>query len=106
MTTLDTGNGLKNHHAKAEGFFDAAHYPFIKFTSSKIVKTAAGFTSTGELTIKDITKPLTIPFTFEQTGGAGTFKGHFSVSREDFNLHKWGVGEVVDLELVIPVRKA
>lgn len=105
VNTLDTGNGLKNHHAKAEGFFDAEHYPLIKFASRKVVKTATGFTSTGELTIKDVTKPLTIPFTFEQTGGAGTFKGRFSVNREDFNLHKWGVGEIVDLELTIPVKK-
>jgi len=105
VNTLDTGNGLKNRHAKAEGFFDAAHYPLIQYTSSKVEKTAKGFTSTGQLKIKGVSKPVVIPFTFEQNGGTGTFKGHFQVNREDFNLHKFGVGEIVDLELVVPVKK-
>ncbi|MFD1470779.1 YceI family protein [Hymenobacter caeli] len=107
VNTLDTGNSLKNHHAKADDFFDVAHYPLIKFASGKVEKTATGFTSTGLLTIKDVSKPVVIPFTFDPAGaGAGTFKGHFSVNREDYHLKKWGVGEVVELDLVIPVRKA
>jgi len=105
--TLDTGNSLKNRHAKADSFFDVAHYPRIQFTSSKVEKTAAGFTSTGQLTIKDVSRPVVIPFTFEPGAGeTGTFKGHFSINREDFNLHKWGVGEIVELEVVVPVKKA
>ena len=107
VNTLDTGNSLKNRHAKDDGFFDVAHYPLIQYTSSKVDKTATGFTSTGQLKIKGVSKPVVIPFTFEKTGGeAGTFKGHFNINREDFNLNKWGVGEVVELELVIPVKKA
>lgn len=107
VNTLDTGNSLKNRHAKADGFFDVAHYPLIRFTSGKVEKTATGFTSTGLLQLKDVSRPVTIPFTFEPAAGeAGTFKGHFSINREDFHLHKWGVGEIVELELVVPVKKA
>jgi polyisoprenoid-binding protein YceI len=107
VNTLDTGNSLKNRHAKAESFFDAARYPRIQFTSSKVEKTATGFTSTGQLQIKDVRRQVTIPFTFEPAGSeAGTFKGHFSINREDFHLNKWGVGEIVELALVVPVQKA
>lgn len=107
MNTLDTGNSLKNHHTKADDCFDVAHYPLIKFISGKVEKTAAGFTSTGLLTIKDVSKPIVIPFTFEPAGAdAGTFKGRFRVNREDYHLKKWGVGGVMELDLVIPVKKA
>ena len=107
VNTLDTGNSLKNRHAKADSFFDVAHYSTIQFASSKVEKTATGFTSTGQLTIKDVRQPVVIPFTFELSAGgeAGTFRGHFSINREDYHLDKWGVGEIVELELVVPVKK-
>jgi polyisoprenoid-binding protein YceI len=105
VNTLSTGNGMKNHHAKSESFFDAGKYPLIHFVSSKIEKTTDGYLATGKLTIKETTKNVTIPFTFEGSGNEGTFKGNFEINRTDYDLIRNGVGETVKIELVIPVKK-
>jgi polyisoprenoid-binding protein YceI len=105
VNTLSTGNGMKNHHAKGEDFFNAEKYPLIHFVSSKIEKSAAGYQVTGKLTIKETTKDISIPFTFEGTGNDGTFTGNFDINRTDYGLIRNGVGEVVKIELVIPVKK-
>lgn len=105
VNTLSTGNGMKNHHAKSEGFFDAEKYPLIHFVTSKIEKTKDGYLATGKLTIKETTKDITIPFTFAGSGNEGTFKGDFDINRTDYGLIRSGVGEVVKVELDIPVKK-
>jgi polyisoprenoid-binding protein YceI len=96
---------LKNKHALAEGFFNGEKYPTIKFQSIKIEKTASAYQVVGNLTIKETTKNISIPFAFENKGNEGNFKGNFTINRTEYNLKKWGVGEVIKIELVIPVKK-
>jgi len=43
VATINTGNGMKNTHAKSAMWFDAEKYPVIKFTSTGISKTATGY---------------------------------------------------------------
>jgi polyisoprenoid-binding protein YceI len=105
VNTINTGSNLKNKHALAEGFFNGGKYPTIKFQSIKIEKTASAYQVVGNLTIKETTKNISIPFAFENKGNEGNFKGNFTINRSDYNLKKWGVGEVVKIELVIPVKK-
>ncbi len=49
VSTINTGNGMKNTHAKSEKWFDVAKYPIISFTSSEISKTTGGFQAKGIL---------------------------------------------------------
>ena len=107
VTSINTGNGLQNKHAKGEEWFDAAKYPVIRFTSKKMLKTAAGYQVTGDLQMKGVTKEITIPFMFRQAGNSGTFNGTFMVNRNDFHIGKPG-GEVEDqikIEVSVPVVK-
>jgi len=113
--TVSTGVGLRNHDLRSKSeWFDADKYPQIAFKSQKIEKTADGFKAVGDLTLKGVTKPAEIPFTFTSNGGSGTsnggsglFKGTFTLKREDFNLGKSGgsVGSVVTIHLEVPVKK-
>lgn len=105
VNTINTGNSLKDKHAKDDGFFNAEKYPTIKFKSIKIEKLNANYQVNGNLTIKEITKNITIPFAFENKGNEGNFKGNFSINRSEYNLNKMGVGEVIKIELVVPVKK-
>src|SRR5277367_5548127 len=63
VTTINTGNGMKNTHAKSEKWFDTEKYPTIQFTSSAITKAAAGYEAKGMLTMHGVTKEIVIPFT-------------------------------------------
>jgi polyisoprenoid-binding protein YceI len=62
--SISTGNGMKNKHAKSKNWFDVEQFPLITFQSSKITKIGDAFQVTGTLTIRDVAKEITFPFTF------------------------------------------
>ncbi|MEM7486411.1 MAG: YceI family protein [Bacteroidota bacterium] len=64
--TLDTNNGLRNWSLKSGKYFDADDYPRIRFESKQIKSEGEKLIVTGNLTIKDVTKSITI--TFNQNG--------------------------------------
>lgn len=102
VNTINTGNGMKNKHAKSEDALNAKQFPTISFESSSILKKADSFEAIGKLTIKGITKELVLPFTFEIKNNEGIFKGKFLVNTKDFSINRTGVPEKVEIDLVIP----
>jgi polyisoprenoid-binding protein YceI len=107
VNSINTGNGLQNKHAKGAEWFDAAKFPAIKYTSTKIVKAGTGYQVTGNLQIKGVSKELTIPFTFKKAGAGATFNGSFTVNRSDFKIGKPGgeVAEQIKIDVAVPVTK-
>lgn len=107
VASINTGIEARDKHLQAKGFFDAATTPELKFVSTKIEKNKEGYVATGNLLIKDSTKQITFPFTFEGTKDAGTFKGSFTVKRSDYNVGKidGDIGDDVTIILDIPVTK-
>lgn len=83
VATINTGNGMKNTHAKSDKWLDAVKYPTIKFTSSSIAKTASGYEAKGILDMHGVQKEISFPFTFD----GNTFAGGFDVNRLDFNIN-------------------
>ena len=83
VATINTGNGMKNTHAKSAMWFDAEKYPTIHFTSSSFAKTADGYSVTGTLDMHGVQKEITIPFTFNNN----VFAGSFPVNRLDYNIN-------------------
>src|SRR4051812_16493939 len=47
VASINTGNGLKNTHAKGDNWLDAKKYPVIKFTSKEITKAGNGYNAKG-----------------------------------------------------------
>ena len=92
VTSVDTGNGDRNGHLQSGDFFDTETYPSIRFVSTDVKQAGDVWTITGDLTIKDVTKSVTIDF--EQTGSAVDpfgntrvgFEGETTVNRKDFGL--------------------
>jgi len=82
VASINTGNGMKNTHAKGATWFDAEKYPTIAFVSSAITKTADGFEAKGTLEMHGVKKEIAMPFTFTNN----TFASNFEVNRMDFNL--------------------
>ena len=106
--TVSSGVGMRNHHLRdEEQWLNTNKYPTISYKSSKIRKSANGFVASGELTLKGITKPVEIPFTFSPSGKNGVFKGQFSIRREDYQCGKDGgsVGDDITLNLEVPVSQ-
>lgn len=107
INSINTGNGMQNKQAKGAEWFDATKYPAIKFNSTKIVKTAAGYSATGGLQLHGITKEINLPFKFKRSGNGGTFEATFTINRNDFKIGEPGgeVGEVINMYVSVPVIK-
>jgi polyisoprenoid-binding protein YceI len=104
VESINTGNGMKNTHAKSDKWLDAAKYPVIRFTSKSIRKTATGFEATGTLDFHGVQKEITLPFTFENN----VFAGAFEVNRLDYNVNTAEPdhgGKVFKISLNVPVTK-
>ena len=94
IDSISTGNTQRDEHLKSADFFDSATHPELKFRSTHVgIPDADGnFDLTGDLTIKDVTRPVELKVEF---GGVakdpwGNSKAGFSVSgrinRNDFGL--------------------
>lgn len=107
VNSINTGNGMQNKHAKGADWFDAAKYPQIVFTSSRISKSATGWQTTGTLEMHGVKKEITIPFSFVPKGNEAVFSGTFNVNRSDFGIGKPATGNagVIKVEVYVPVTK-
>ena len=84
------GAGKIEKHLKAADFFDVEIYPTSKFVITSVLEVEGNTAVTGNLTIKDVTKSITIPATVSTTDGITTFKSElFNIDRADFNV-KYG----------------
>jgi polyisoprenoid-binding protein YceI len=90
--SVDTGVADRDGHLKSGDFFDAEANPEITFVSTKVERDGDDWTITGDLTIKGVSKPVTIGF--ESTGSARDpfgnlrvgFEGATSINRKDWGL--------------------
>lgn len=104
VASINTGNGMKNTHAKSANWFDAEKYPNITFTSSSITKTATGFEAKGTLEMHGEKKEIVMPFTFANN----TFASNIEVSRTDFKLDDGKhpkMAPTLKVSITVPVTK-
>jgi hypothetical protein len=92
MSSITDADGSKKleGHLKSADFFDVEKYPTSKFviTSSEVKEDKIHVT--GDLTIKEVTKSITIPAIISETDSIVTFKSEtFELNRTDFNV-KYG----------------
>lgn len=90
--SIDTDNEKRDGHLKSDDFFNAEKYPDLKF-KGKLVKEGAKYFLKGDLTIRDVTKPVTLDVTHGGTVKVGNgekagFKVTGKINRQDYNL-KW-----------------
>src|SRR5690349_8309142 len=60
MTTVDSGDNTRDTHLRSSELFDVDAYPTATFTSTEVTWDGQAGTVTGDLTIKGVTKPVTL----------------------------------------------
>lgn len=111
MTSIDTGFDLFNEHIQAADFLDTAQFPTATYKSTKVVFEGDKPVSIeGDLTIKGITKPVTLnvtsffngphPMMKKDTVGANATA---VIKRSEFNAGKFapGVGDEITLDIAL-----
>lgn len=91
--SIDTRNEQRDGHLRSNDFLAMDEYPTITFVSTGARSTGAtSFDLSGDLTIKGVTKSVTVPFEFE---GAATdpfgnlragFEGSVTINRKDYGI--------------------
>ena len=118
VASIDTREDQRDAHLRSADFFEADRFPTIRFTSTRVVPDGDDLKVTGNLTIRDLSKEITLavtpegrgtdPWGGERAGYSATTK----INRKDFGL-TWNqaletggvlVGDAIkisiDLELV------
>jgi polyisoprenoid-binding protein YceI len=90
---LDTGDAQRDTHLRSEDFFDAEKYPTITFRSTSVEAGPSGtWLVTGDLTVRDVTRPVTLEVDFDGASGSPigderiAFSAATEIDREDFGL--------------------
>ena len=112
--SVDTGVAARDKHLRTPDFFDAATYPQMTFASTSITPAGKGvYRVTGRLTIKDVTKTVTIPVRYTGTKAhpmmpcvdVSGYEASFTLNRLDYHVgtgkfFKMGmVGDMVEIRL-------
>lgn len=118
--SIDTRNEDRDAHLRSNDFFAMDEYPELSFETTGIAKVSdTEFQVTGDLTVKDVTKPVTLDVEF--TGAAIDpwdnlrvgFEGSATINRKEWGL-TWNapleaggvlVGEKVTIEFEIAAVK-
>jgi len=86
-SSIETGIGIRDKHLRRSDYFDTNIYPEIRLQSKSFRKTGKNeFEGKFDLTIKSITKEITMPFTRKQKGNTTYYEGDFEINRLDFNV--------------------
>lgn len=101
--SLDTGDEERDTTLKGADLFDVAKFPQAKYVATKFAASGASrYESQGKLTIRNVTKDMKIPLTFQtKTEGGknvGYMTGRFTIRRLDYGVGQgeWKSTEWVD----------
>lgn len=91
--SISTGINMRDNHLRTADFFDVAKYPAMTFVSTKVEAVGDTLKLTGNLTIKGVTKPVTLTVNSLKSLLSDAGKGasaSATVNRQDFGLG-WGM---------------
>jgi polyisoprenoid-binding protein YceI len=108
VNSINTSVEMRDKHLKSADFFDAEKFPTMKFVSSSLKKVKGNnYTLTGDLTIKDVTKRISVPVTFGGTTKNKQGKeimgvqSKFTIDRLDYNIKYDATGGAVGKDVNI-----
>lgn len=95
-SSIDTGMEARDAHLRSGDFFDAETFPELTFRSTKIEAGGDGYRITGDLTIRGVTRPVTLDAEIGgvvpnlQGGRRAAFAATTKISRKAWGL-TWNV---------------
>jgi polyisoprenoid-binding protein YceI len=106
VESLDTHNSTRERSLKSPDFFDVKQFPTMTFKSTKVEGNGDMLKVSGDLTIRGVTRPVTVDFKkgVEGKGVFGEWRGggetRFTIKRSDFGMN-FELGEVGDEVTII-----
>jgi len=119
VASIDTRDEKRDKHLRSPDFFAVEQYPDMTLTIKDVKSTRKGHVAIADLTIRDVTKQIEIPFEYRGmvTDPWGNvkigLKGSFDINRQDYGV-SWNktldaggvvVGDTVTISLDIEANK-
>lgn len=104
MASADTGITDQDMELKGPNLFDVEQYPEAQFHASQFRHIdAEHFEAVGNLTIRDQTHQITLPFSFSPSGTTAILTGEVPISRLDYGVGQgeWAGTEWIAEEVIV-----
>ena len=107
ISSIKTGNGMRDKKAQTTEWFSSKKFPAIKFTSTTVEKEGDLYKITGDLTLKGTTKVYVVKAKKSGSGNAISFAGSINVNRMDFKIGKKSdvVPDIMKVSFDLPAAK-
>ncbi|URK18343.1 YceI family protein [Thalassospira sp. GO-4] len=112
IASVDTQNSDRDSQIVSSDWFDAAQWPTAKFETKSFSEIEPGrYQAVADLTIRDVTREVTLPFDLVITGDQAEAKGSVTIARTDFGVGQgqWAdtsqVGDDVTINITIAASK-
>ena len=109
--TIDTGSVTTytddwDSSLPDEDWFFTVRYPQAIYKASRFKRAADGYVAQGVLSLKGMTKPVPLHFSWDGTGDQATLSGSATVKRTDFNIGigEWAADDTIGFDVQINVN--
>ncbi len=86
VASIDTGIRMRDDHLRGDDFFDAERHPRATFVTSTVRVVGDRVTVSGNLTIRGVTRPVSVPVTVTRAEGALRVVGDLTLNRREFGV--------------------
>lgn len=107
--SLITGESGRDEQAQGGDWFNAAAFPEIRFTSKNFTHQDGNhYSAAGSLTIRDVSKDVTLPFTLDIQGARAVMKADLTLNRLDFGVGQgeWAATDTIGGDVKIKISLA
>lgn len=104
MASVDTGNQERDVVVRSADWFSVAQFPKARFETEAIQALGDDrYQAAAMLTIRNVTRPVTLPFTLTVEGGEAHATGTLPILRTDFGVGQgqWATGDMVGRDVII-----
>lgn len=86
VASIDTGIRMRDNHLRSDDFFHVEGHPEATFVTSSVRRELDRWVVAGQLTIRGVTRLVTVPVTVTTAEGTLRIVGELSVNRRDFGV--------------------
>ncbi len=106
VSSIDTAQADRDAQVRGAEWFDVSNHPDARFRTTAFRKAGDGWEADAELTIKGVTRTVTLPFELRVEGDRAFMEGTVAIDRRDFNVGtgQWlGPDSAVGNEVIVKV---
>ena len=106
VASAATGDADRDQALPTDDWFAAGKFPRATFVSRSFKDLGGGhYQAIGDLTIRGISHPVTLPFTLAIAGDTARMNGQLALNRAAFGVGqgKWATGDMVDTQVAVTI---